>query len=75
MSATAASTAAAVEARLDSIAKRQQARFLDHLRETRQATPRLESDVIRFVGFIFSDVKTAVHEPSPEATRENAENR
>jgi len=77
MSATApASTAAApVEARLDAICRRQQARFLDHLRNTGQATPRLESDIIRFIGFTFSDVKTAVLENSPEAHRENTATR
>jgi hypothetical protein len=48
--------------RIDAIAKRQTARFLDHLRDTRQATPRLEADVMRVFGFIFSDVKQAIKE-------------
>ena len=70
--ATAPSAATApIETRLDAICKRQQARFLDHLRTTKQATPRLESDVCRFVGFIFLDVKTAIHEPAPEAHHDN----
>lgn len=70
--ATAPSAVAApIEVRLDSICKRQQARFLGHLRDTRQATPRLESDIIRFIGFIFTDVKTAVREHSPEAHHDN----
>ena len=56
-----------VEARLDRICKRQQARFLDHLRDTRQSTPQLEADVQRVFGFIFSDVKSAVREHSKEA--------
>ena len=56
-----------VEARLDRICRRQQARFMDHLRDTRQATPRLEADVMRVFGFIFSDVKSAVRELSKEA--------
>jgi len=58
-----------VEARLDRICRRQQARFMDHLRDTRQATPRLEADVMRVFGFIFSDVKSAVRELSKEADR------
>lgn len=53
-------------ARLDRICKRQQARFLDHLRDTRQSTPQLEADVTRVFGFIFADVKTAVRELSKE---------
>jgi len=51
-----------VEARLDRICKRQQARFLDHLRDTRQSTPQLEADVTRVFGFIFADVKTCIRE-------------
>ena len=58
--------APAVEARLDRICKRQQARFMDHLRDTRQATPRLEADVTRVFGFIFADVKTCIREHSTE---------
>ena len=59
-------TAPAVEARLDRICKRQQARFMDHLRDTRQSTPQLEADVQRVFGFIFADVKSAVREHSTE---------
>jgi hypothetical protein len=77
MSATApASTAPApIEARLDSICRRQQARFLDHLRDTKQATPRLEGDVCRFVGFVFADIKNAIHEPAKEAHHEHTATR
>jgi hypothetical protein len=57
----------AINERLDGICRRQQARFMDHLRDTRQATPRLEADVMRVFGFIFSDVKSAVRELSKEA--------
>lgn len=60
-------TAAALDNKLDAICKRQQARFLDHLRDTRQATPRLETDVSRFIAFIFGDVKAIIHERSTEA--------
>ena len=56
----------AINERLDGICRRQQARFMDHLRDTRQATPRLEADVMRVFGFIFSDVKSAVREHSTE---------
>lgn len=56
----------AVEARLDRICKRQQARFMDHLRDTRQSTPQLEADVQRVFGFIFADVKTCIREHSTE---------
>ena len=57
----------AINERLDRICKRQQARFMDHLRDTRQSTPQLEADVQRVFGFIFSDVKSAVRELSKEA--------
>lgn len=56
--------------KLDAICRRQQARFLDHLRDTQQVTPRLEGDVSRFMGFVFRDVKGLFHEQSSEA--ENA---
>ena len=68
-------TAAPIEVRLDSICKRQTARFLDHLRASNQATPKLESDVRRVFGFIFTDIKSAVREHSPEAFHEQAEAR
>jgi predicted aldo/keto reductase-like oxidoreductase len=71
MSATAtapsAPSAAPIEARLDSICKRQTARFLDHLEATRQSTPRLETDVKRLFGFVFSDIKQALQEECKEA--------
>ena len=64
-----------INERLDAICKRQQARFLDHLRDTRQATPRLETDVSRFIAFIFGDVKAIIHEQSPEAAHAHADAR
>ena len=67
MVGTMTAPAPTVEARLDRICRRQQARFMDHLRDTRQATPQLEADVQRVFGFIFSDVKSAVRELSKEA--------
>ena len=57
----------ALDARLDTICRRQQARFLDHLRSTGQASPKLETDVSRFIGFVFHDIKTAIREESKEA--------
>jgi len=61
----------ALDARLDAICRRQQARFLDHLRSTGQASPKLETDVSRFISFVFQDVKTAIREQSEEATNAN----
>ena len=68
-------TAPAINERLDGICKRQTARFLDHLEATRQSTPRLETDIKRVFGFIFSDVKQALQETCPEAPNANAEPR
>lgn len=51
---------------LDRICKRQTARFLDHLRDTGQATDRLERDVKRMMSFTFRDVKDAIHESCTE---------
>lgn len=74
MSATAPSAAAApIEARLDSICKRQTARFLDHLEATRQSTPRLETDIKRVFGFVFSDIKKTLRETCKETPNEQAE--
>ncbi len=67
MVGTMSAPAPTVEARLDRICRRQQARFMDHLRDTRQSTPQLEADVQRVFGFIFADVKSAVREHSKEA--------
>ncbi|MDD2241373.1 MAG: hypothetical protein PHI93_12060 [Kiritimatiellae bacterium] len=65
----------AINERLDGICKRQTARFLDHLEATRQTTPRLEADIKRVFGFVFSDVKQALQENCPEASNANAEPR
>lgn len=64
-----------IESRLDAICRRQQGRFLGHLRETRQATPKLEGDVIRFVRFVFDDVKAAIQETTTEASHAQPANR
>ncbi len=69
MKATSTNT---IESRLDAICKRQTARFLDHLRASNQANPKLESDVRRVFGFIFRDVKSAMREHSTEAPHEQA---
>lgn len=68
-------TAPAINERLDGICKRQTARFLDHLEATRQSTPRLETDIKRVFGFIFSDVKQALQENCPEAPNAHSEPR
>ncbi|MCF7855430.1 MAG: hypothetical protein K9N51_11580 [Candidatus Pacebacteria bacterium] len=52
--------------RLDHICRRQTARFLDHLRDTGQATARLERDVKRLMRFVFIDVKTAMQGQSQD---------
>lgn len=67
--------APAINERLDGICKRQTARFLDHLKATRQTTPRLEADIKRVFGFVFSDIKQALQENCPEASNANAEPR
>lgn len=59
---------AAVDAKLDSICKRQTARFLDHLEATRQSTPRLETDIKRMFCFVFSDIRQALQEECKEAS-------
>ncbi len=56
-----------VTTELDSIYRRQTARFLDHLRETNQITPTLETDYLRSMRYTFKDVKRAVENNSPEA--------
>jgi len=46
--------------KINKIHKRQLARFLDHLKRTRQLTPGLEGDVKRAFGYIFQDVITFI---------------
>lgn len=67
VTAPSAPSAAPVDAKLDSICKRQTARFLDHLEATRQATPRLETDIKRMFCFVFSDIRQALQEECKEA--------
>jgi hypothetical protein len=52
--------------KINKIHKRQLARFLDHLKNTGQLTPSLESDIKRSFGFIFQDVQSAIQEPDKE---------
>ena len=65
---------ASIDSRIDAIARRQSARFLDRLRQSGEATPNLERDFMRAVRFILDDVKAAVHVQSPEAPRESTVN-
>jgi hypothetical protein len=51
--------------RIDAIAKRQSARFLDRLRQSGESTPKLERDFMRVVRFICDDIKQAIKECSP----------
>ena len=45
---------------LEKIKNRQLARFLNHLKKTRQLTPGLESDVKRAYNYAFQDVHTLI---------------
>ncbi len=63
-------------AQVESIIRRQQARFLDHLRDTGQITPTLEADYCRSVKFLTKDICRAIktpeagsHEPARHETR------
>lgn len=53
--------------RIDLIARRQSARFLDRLRQSGECTPTVERDYLRSVRFILDDVKAVIHELSQEA--------
>lgn len=55
-----------VKFQLEHIRKRQQARFLEHLRETSQNTDRLEGDVCRMLHFVFSDVEKLLEKPEDQ---------
>lgn len=59
-----------LDARIDAIAQRQTARFLDRLRRAGNSTPVLERDFMRSIRFLCDDVKAAIHEQSPEAPRD-----
>ena len=65
------SAAESVDARIDQIARRQSARFLDRLRQAGQSTPSLERDFMRAVKFLLGDVKAMIHETSAEASGEH----
>lgn len=57
----------AVNDRIDLIARRQSARFLDRLRQSGECTPNIERDYMRSVRFTADDIKATIHEISPEA--------
>ena len=67
---TPALNAPAMDARIDHIARRQSAKFLDRLRQSGEATPAIERDYMRSVRFLCSDIKAALRETSQEANRE-----
>ena len=64
---TPALTATPLDARIDQIARRQSARFLDRIRQSGDATPTVERDYMRSVKFMLDDVKAAIRETSKEA--------
>lgn len=59
-----------LDARIDAIAKRQSARFLDRLRQAGECTPTVERDFMRSVRFICDDVKATIREKSMEVSGE-----
>ena len=71
---TPALTATPLDARIDQIAKRQTARFLDRQRQAGELTPRLQSDFLRMIRFTLDDVKQAIRENAQEARREPCDN-
>ena len=64
---TPAINATPLDARIDQIARRQSARFLDRIRQSGDATPTVERDYMRSVKFMLDDVKAAIRETSKEA--------
>lgn len=64
---TPAINATPLDARIDHIARRQSARFLDRIRQSGDATPTVERDYMRSVKFMLDDVKAAIRETSKEA--------
>ena len=66
--------------RLNKIRGRQQARFIKHLKNTKQHTAALEKDVVRSFGFFEQDVEMMIAESEsardvPELSRETADER
>ena len=59
-----------IEERLDAIARRQTARFLDLQNKTGQSTTAIERDFKRSVRFIFDDVKSLLHGKCAEVPSE-----
>lgn len=71
---TPAINATPLDARIDQIARRQTARFLDRQRQAGELTPRLQSDFLRMIRFTCDDVKQAIRENVKEARREPCDN-
>ena len=67
-------TATPLDARIDQIAKRQTARFLDRQRQAGELTPRLQSDFLRMIRFTCDDVKQAIRENAKEACHDTIDN-
>ena len=71
---TPAINATPLDARIDQIARRQTARFLDRQRQAGELTPRLQSDFLRMIRFTCDDVKQAIRENAKEAAHAHADN-
>ena len=71
---TPALTATPLDARIDQIARRQTARFLDRQRQAGELTPRLQSDFLRMIRFTCDDVKQAIRENAKEACHDPIDN-
>ena len=71
---TFAINATPLDARIDQIARRQTARFLDRQRQAGELTPRLQSDFLRMIRFTCDDVKQAIRENAKEAHSDPAQN-
>ena len=70
-----APTATPLDARIDAIAQRQTARYLDRQEHAGESSPEKARDFKRAVRFICEDIKAAVRESCKEAVREPAPQR
>lgn len=68
---TPALTDTPIDTRIDQIAKRQTARYLDRQEHAGESSPEKARDFMRFVRFICDDIKAAVRESCKEAPRAN----
>ena len=64
-----------IDARIDRIAKRQTARFLDRQRQAGELTPRMESDFLRMIRFTCDDVKKAIRDNAQDAQNDQPSTR